>query len=295
MLETVREFGRLRLADTGEEKAARSALRQWAIGYALRHGERTLGREQFAAIDALRAEETSLADELRAAIADGDRRALVQLHAALGLYWTLRGEHLRMLVLAQAVTEALRDWEPPPDVAGETRAVVAITLSNLLMTRAESDPSLTEALRRLGPGGGDDAYQSRLPGLVRVLLAFDPGDEDVSRRRLERLAADGDRATAVTACQWLGQLRENSGDPDGAMRTAERTLELTRDEDGPWASAMPHSLLAELSMQTGDREAAVRHARAALPTMVRLGAAAARTSTGSPARSGPRPPTRTAR
>ena len=46
------------------------------------------GRDQFAAIDALSAEETNLADELRGAIADGDRGSLVQLLAALGLFWT---------------------------------------------------------------------------------------------------------------------------------------------------------------------------------------------------------------
>ena len=34
MLETVREFGRMRLTDAGEDSAARAALRRWAVGYA---------------------------------------------------------------------------------------------------------------------------------------------------------------------------------------------------------------------------------------------------------------------
>jgi hypothetical protein len=45
-----------------------------------------------------------------------------------------------------------------------------------------------------------------------------------------------------------------------------------RDEDGPWANAMPHGLLAQLTMDAGDRAAAAEHARTALPVMRRIGA-----------------------
>ena len=67
MLETVREFGQLRLADAGEETAARAAQRRWAAAYARHHGARIPSRDQFAAIDAIAAEEVNLADELRGA------------------------------------------------------------------------------------------------------------------------------------------------------------------------------------------------------------------------------------
>jgi predicted ATPase len=77
MLETVREFGRMRLADVGEEADARAAQRRWAAAYSRHHGALVPSRGQFAAIDALAAEEVNLADELRAAIADGDRGSLV--------------------------------------------------------------------------------------------------------------------------------------------------------------------------------------------------------------------------
>ena len=73
MLETVREFGRMQLAAAGEEPSARAAQRGWATGYASAQQAGITGAGQFAAIDALGAEETNLADELRAAIADGDR------------------------------------------------------------------------------------------------------------------------------------------------------------------------------------------------------------------------------
>ena len=286
MLETVREFGRLQLAAAGEEASASAAQRSWAAGYASAHQAGLTGAGQFAAIDALGAEETNLADELRGAMADGDRDSLVQLLAPLGLLWTMRGEHLRLVVLAGAVAEAVRGWQPPPDLASAARAAAAVTLNNSMMIGGgEADGPLMVLLRQLGPGPGGDVY---LSGLIRVLLAYDPADiasfphrfaADAADwpapgfpERLAALAADPDRHTAAAASQWLGHERENAGDPAGAIEAAQRVLALFRDEDGPWSRAMPHGLLAELTMQTGDYAAAVEHALAALPVMQRIGA-----------------------
>jgi predicted ATPase/DNA-binding SARP family transcriptional activator len=271
MLETVREFGLMRLAEAGEESAARASQRRWAAGYAREHGVRVGSRDQFAAIDALRAEETNLADELRGAIADGDRCSLVQLLSALAMFWTIRGEHGRLLVLAGAVTDAIGDWQPPPDLADEARSAVAVTLTNTLVTGAASSAPLRAVLERLGPDTGRIA---QLSGLVRVLLAYDPAETDSRAfiRRLERLADDRDQRTAVAASQWLSHMRENAGDAAGAIQAAQRTLTLIDPEDGPWAAVMPRTILAELTMHVGDRAAAIEHARAALPVMERIGA-----------------------
>jgi predicted ATPase/DNA-binding SARP family transcriptional activator len=287
MLETVREFGRMQLGQADEEASARTALRDWAAGYASAHQAGMTGPGQFAAIDAISAEETNLADELRGAIDDRDRGSLVQLLAALGLLWTMRGEHLRLVVLARAVAEALRGWQPPPDLAGPARIAVAITLNNSMMIGGdEADGPMMVLLRQLGPDPDGNAY---LSGLIRVLLAYDsagPGSfphrfaaDAVGRagptgfpERLAALAADPDRHTAAVASQWLGHERENAGDPAGALADIQRVLALTRDEDGPWSRAMPHGVLAELTMHVGDHAAAVGHALTALPVMQRIGA-----------------------
>ena len=287
MLETVREFGWLQLAAAGEDASARAAQRSWAVGYASAHEAGLKGTGQFAAIDALSAEETNLADELRGAIADGDRDSLVQLLAALGLFWTMRGEHLRLVALAGAVAEAVRGWLPPPDLANAARAAIAITVNNSMMIGGgEADGPMMALLRQLGPDPGGNVY---LSGLVRVLLAYDSDDTggfphrsaaDAAdcggtpgfAERLAALAADPDRHTAAAASQWLGHERENAGDPAGAIEDAQRVLALVRDEDGPWSRAMPHALLAELTMHIGDHAAAVEHALTALPVMQRIGA-----------------------
>ena len=269
MLETVREFGRMQLTQAGEESTAGAAQRRWAVGYANAQQSRMTGATQFAAVDALAAEETNLADELRAAMADGDRDSLVQLLAALSLFWTMRGEHIRVLVLAEAVVTALRDWQPPPELADATRAALAVTVNNTLLTGGASSGALLALLRRLGPAQDSNLY---LAGAVRVLLASDPADPCASLERVERLTADSDRHVAAAASQWLSHERENSGDPAGAFKAAQRALALARDEDGPWARAMAHSQLAELAMHLGDHAAGVAHARSGLPVMRRLGA-----------------------
>src|SRR6202012_2086189 len=172
MLETVREFGRMQLKQAGQEASARGAQRRWATGSASAHQAGMTGAGQFAAVDALSAEETNLADELRGAVADGDRDSLVQLLAALGLLGPRRGEPLRLVVLARAVAEAVRGWLPPPDLANAARAAVAITLNNAMMIGGgEADGPMMALLRQLGPGPGANVY---LSGLVRVLLAYDP-------------------------------------------------------------------------------------------------------------------------
>jgi hypothetical protein len=245
------------------------------------------GPGQFGAIDALSAEETNLADELRGAIADGDRDALVQLLAALGLFWSMRGEHLRLIALAGAVAEAVCGWLPPPDLANAAGLAAAIILNNSMMIGGrEADGPLMDLLRQLGPDPGGNVY---LSGLVRVLLAYDSaGTGNYPHQfaadgatgagatgfaeRLVALAADPDRHTAAAASQMLGHERENAGDPLGAIEATERVLALVRDEDGPWSRAMLHGLLADLTMHVGDHAAAVEHARIALPVMQRIGA-----------------------
>jgi hypothetical protein len=269
MLETVREFGRMQLVDAGEDREARAALRRWAVGYASDHGARLNGPGQYAAIDALGDEEINLADELRDSLADDDHGTLVQLLSALAMFWTMRGEHVRLLVLADAVADAICDWQPPPQLREATSAATALMLSNIIMGGSQRFGQLQALLRRLGT---DVGAHPQVSGLARVMLVCDPGDQNVFVRGLEQLADDPDCDTAVAACHWLSNMRENAGDLVGATEAAQRALALAGDGYGPWLVAMPRAMLAQLRMHAGDRVAAVEHAQAALPVLQRLGA-----------------------
>jgi predicted ATPase/DNA-binding SARP family transcriptional activator len=266
MLETVREFGRMQLVDAGEDADARAARRRWATACAERHGVRLFSPDQFAAIDAVGAEELNLADELRDAIADGDPGALVQLLHALGILWTVRGEHARLLALAAAIADTIDGWAPPPELEHAARVATAIALTSVIIVRDDRSGPIRELLVRLGPGQADP----RIAGLVRMLLAYDPADPATFDARIERLAADPDPWVALPARQWLSHLRENAGDPLGAMEASESALALVDRNDGPWSPAILHTQIAQLAAHLGDRDRAAEHANAALPVMERL-------------------------
>ena len=268
MLETVREFGRMQLIDAGEDAEAQAARRAWAIAYGTAHAGHLMGPSQFAGTDAIAAEEVNLTDELRGAIADGDRPAIVQLLAPLAMFWSIRGDHVRLLPLAVATSEAIGDWYPPPELADTTRAAISLVLSNGMIAGNQRSRQLHALLERLGPGTGD----ARLSGMVRVVLAFERSDPGAFRQALEELAEDPDRGTALAAGQWLCYARENAGDPLGAMHAGQRALELVTESDGPWQEAILRNQLAQLTMHFGDRTGASAHARAAIPIMHRLGA-----------------------
>ena len=268
MLETVREFGRLQLERAGEADEARAARRAWATAYADRHRAGLSNRDQFATIDAIAVEEVNLADELRDALADGDRRALVELLSVLGLFWTIRGEHGRLIGMTGAFADAFRDWQPPPELEDTARAALVMTMMGAMVTDDRRSAPIRELLARLGPGDGDP----RLTGMVSMLLAYDRADPAGFLSRLERLANDPDSHVAAPARQMLAHARENVGDPAGAVEAAMGALALVRDDDGPWTAALLHTRLADLTVNLGDTAAADDHARAALPVMERLGA-----------------------
>jgi len=268
MLETVREFGSMQLVDTGEDGVAYAKRRQWAVAYASRHAAPLFTPDQFSAIDAVAAEEVNLTDELRDAISDSDAEAVTELLTALGVFWTVRGEHARLLVLLNAVAELLGDWTPPVELEDAARTAAAITVTNAMMIVDERSSPLRRLLTRLGPG--DTA--PRIAGLVRVLLAYDPDHVDSFESRLAKLAEDPDPFVAQPACTWLSHVHENAGDPAGAVEAAQRALALSGLDTGPWSAAMLHNQLAGLTMHLGDRRTTVEHAQAALPVMERVGA-----------------------
>ena len=169
MLETVREFGRMQLTDAGEDGAGRAALRRWAVGYARAQNARLTTAEQFAAVDALAEEDTNLADELRSAIADGDPATVVELMAALGMFWMMRGEHVRVLVVTDAVFDAIGDWDPPPELRDAIHSATAIMMANSMVGGSE----------RLDPDAGDAAAAGRRIGRSAAVRA---GHRDAGRR-----------------------------------------------------------------------------------------------------------------
>ncbi|PWN02753.1 transcriptional regulator [Nocardioides silvaticus] len=265
MLETVREFGRTRLAEVGEEAAARVAHRAWAVAFAREHGQRIFSLDQYDAIDRMEAEENNLADALRQALAEPAPEAVVTLFAGLGAYWSLRGDHARVILLVAPLLHALRDWTPPAEHADEARATWSMALINSSMASLPETEEVFALLRALGP----DASSPALRAMVLVTLAVGPGEDPAVARSL---LDDPDPQVRAITLQWLGREAENAGDPEAAIEHGEQALTLVDDAQGPWSRAILHAQLAGLHAQFGKADATEAHLRQALPVLWRIGA-----------------------
>lgn len=268
MLETVREFGRMRLREAGEEAPARAAQRAWATAYAVENGRVLFTSAQFAAVDALRAEEGNLADLLRRALGEADPATTVQLLAGLGALWSIRGEHSRLLVHLDAICEVITVWAPPPHLVEVTRGAMLITLMNSMVTDRRVEP-VRDLLHTLPVGATTDP---RLAAMAKVLFVCHTGDGAEMYRRLAELRRSHDPYTAFMATQMSVYIMENAGEVNGAIEAAERTLTMLPEDEGPWLAAMVRTALAHLVMRLGDHRRAVGHARTAIPVLSRLGA-----------------------
>ncbi|RNL62109.1 transcriptional regulator [Nocardioides marmoriginsengisoli] len=266
MLETVREFGRMQLVDADEDVRAAEAHRRWAVDLCLREGAAIFGAGQFEAVDALRAEESNLADVLRQALVAADPVTVVQVLSALGCFWSILGDHARVIVLADAVTSVVGGWQPPDELAAVTRVALVMTLNNAMIGSSEQSEQIRAVLRELGPGEDDP----RIAATVQVVLAFDPSDLDGFLGAMAEFGRSADRNLAMMAEQMRSHALENSGEPAEALAAAEHALALARPEDGPWLPAILHTQIAQLMIQRGDRDGAVLHAREAIPTLERL-------------------------
>lgn len=271
LLETVREFGRLRLAQAGEVETTDLRLRAWATGLAGVTGSRIHGPDQIEAMADLRAEEGNLLDVLGRALdatTAPDPALVVTLAAALFSLWTIQGDHLRVVAIAESVEAAVSSAELPPDSLDDLRTVLTALIVNTLIFSTNHSEAGLARLVELGPG-----TEPRLAALVRVSLVLSrvPGFGDPSA--FEELCASPDVPTRRAALQWSAQLHENAGDLGAAIRGCEAALELCDDSEGPWGRALIRSQLAGLAAHIGDYEMAQRYAELALPDMTRLGAA----------------------
>jgi predicted ATPase/DNA-binding SARP family transcriptional activator/tetratricopeptide (TPR) repeat protein len=266
MLETVREFGRMRLAEQGEDEAAHDALVSWARDLCEDASRRIYTRDQIDVVDMLLVEEVNLADVLRRAIADGDQRTVAIVFAALGTYWTIRGDHPRVFTLTGAVDAALDGYEPRPDEVDAALGAAAITVVNGSLASV-SDPAASRSLLRVY---AEAATDPQLQALALVLGQGNPLLPGAPAGELASLADHPDKRVSSVALLWLSHLYENSGDPDRALSCATAALEMTDDDVGPWNAASLRTLLAGLHAQVGNHREVEALARQALPVLERL-------------------------
>lgn len=231
MLEIVREFALERLAEAGEEEAARDAHAAWFLALAEDAAPRLRGPQQLAILDRLDLEHPNLRAALGWLQQRGDREQAIRLGGALGHFWRARGhlsEGRRWLddlvgLESREITssESQRSRAKAANWAGTlawaqgdfAHALSCHELSLALYRRAGDERGVAFTLNHLGvmaKYGGDFARAGQLYAdcLARFSAASDPWGVALAKTRLGVLALDSGKLEsaetllAESLAQW---------------------------------------------------------------------------------------------
>ncbi|MBD5787708.1 hypothetical protein IF650_16210 [Cellulosimicrobium terreum] len=269
MLETVREFGALRLAESGIEDEARGAVGRWAARLAQRRAEDLVGGDQVAALAELHGEQDNLLFALRQAVRAEDPAVVVRVFVALAAVWAMRGAEDQAAGLTGTVLEVVTGWTVPDEDVQATVLALAVGAASAAFGRPESSARSLGRLRRLLRR---DGVGHRTRAFVGLLLLRSPGELPAM---LERLRDDEDPVVVLLACFMTAQTTENDGRMAETRVWALRTHELAVARGDVMSRAMSTMFLASCASEAGDAAEAERWTRLARPDLVALGAAGA--------------------
>lgn len=262
MLETLREYGTDRLAETGDL----GTVRDLAVGYfaqlMARCDPQLRGPGQLAAMRVISAEYDNALAALRRRCDTGDAPGAVALALNLTWYWHILGRHPDAAYwLAEAL--AVPGGEPTPD----RDCAHAIYLINRVDTR----PGMT------AKGAEDDQAQIReladrllaypeLPGpqgaLTALTLAF-LQEEETAFAIIEHLADGDDVWLSGLARMFRAQFAENAGELDKMRTDVEAALACFRQAGDRWGQATALPMRAQLRQYDDDLDGALADLREA--------------------------------
>jgi predicted ATPase len=266
LLETIREFGRMQLVDSGDDVFAEQGLTAWATELAWQAARRLNTPEQVATMALVREEEGNLVDVLRRSLAGGETPAVTALFGVLAQFWMVEGSHAKVMSLNSAVVELLLSAPTPAALADGVRVCLTLAGTNEMIFQGKLREPLLARLRGLGPGSNP-----QVAPMVRVVVECF-GTTDIQLDRLLELAEEPDPNVARVALLWASHSYENLGNLSAARAAAGRALALCDDANGPWMRGVLSAMVSSLAFQAGDLIEAAHYARAALPILRALGA-----------------------
>ncbi len=259
-LETIREFGSLRLQEAGRLEDARAAQEAWAAALAERHASVFVTARQYETVDLLLREENNLTDVLRRALARRDGDLVARLVSTLGSLWTVTGNNPRIFAVADAAVDALVDWDPPTHLRSAAHEAAGILIIHLSWMPSRPYDDLASAMGRWG--------EPTTPWGRAAHTMFVRDDGDVVDRLVARAELEAEPVVAAMLYMWAALTCENSGETARAAENAR--LGLGVGELTPYLAASLHAELSQLAMVTGDHREAARHAELAWPPLMRM-------------------------
>ena len=257
LLETVREYGRERLAASGETAAVRSRHLAWYAALAERAAPELLRSDQAAWLDRLEREHDNVRTAVEWALTDGDVEAGLRLAAAIWRFWYGRGYFAE----GRALLDALLERGTPAPAATRAAALASAgSLASELGDYAAGCARLEEALE-IYRSVGDDREAAVVLNLLGI-AAFSQGKVERARdlygQSLATRRATGDQWGTALCLHNLGRLAYHRGEYDEASNLMETSLTIFRSLDDQQHVAMALINLGSAAIRVGDHELARR-------------------------------------
>jgi predicted negative regulator of RcsB-dependent stress response len=245
LLETVRQYARDRLLETGAAEAARARHRDHFLAFAEAAEAKLTGPEQAAWYERLEIEHDNLRAALEWSLADPEgAEAGLRLVGALGRFWEVRGHIAEGWVLATSMLTrpGAERRTPARAKALYTAAALAALQYNFEVVTRHVDESLA-----IYQEAGDRAGEAAL--LMASSFRFFHADAATARANLERSLAlrreMGDLPGVAECLIHLGDLAWSQGEAAAAQRLMEEALGLNRRLGNSYGVARTLRSLAE--------------------------------------------------
>lgn len=245
MLETVREFGAIKLADAGESAAVQQSMFRWAEAFCLENYPQLDGPAQLESYRLIELEHDNLLAILRLAVAAEHPDTVVSVFAVLAQFWTMRGNHSEVATFGEMILAVTARYSPDAahtDVAAASLISLA-TIFSVTNDRAAA-PALS-GLRKILRSGAP--LRPRLGAIAGFLLA--PGGPTGAIGHLESMRHSADDSVALVGSLVVSQLAENDGDFERADEAGRTAWSIASARGDVWAASMAASMVAQLASQ----------------------------------------------
>lgn len=267
MLETIREYGRERLAEAGETEQLRLAHADHMLALATGQEPRMRQADQLDAMRLLNAEHDNLHAAARGAIEAGDARTAFALVARLGWYWWLSGHRSEGANVARDVLAMTGEMDPEDEALVYTFAAL-----NGLEGAADIDEvkGWFQEADRLAAQPGHRHPALRLIGALTAI--YISRAQERSFELVEVLYNDPDPWLRATAKMMAAQVRLNYGQSAELAETEMReALDGFRALGERWGLGFTLSSLGDMAAARGDFSQAVRWQEEALALVREVG------------------------
>jgi predicted ATPase/DNA-binding SARP family transcriptional activator len=267
MLETIREYGRERLAEAGETESQRMALARWLLTLATAAEPELRAADQLLWLRRLGDEHDNLHAATRAAIDAGDRATAAAFVARLGWYWWLRGHRMEGAGLAFEVAGMPGDADREDLALTHTFAAINGLEGALTIETVQEQFFAAQA-----NGAGPHASHPALRLLGPLSAIFDNPSVDGGFGMVEPLFEDPDPWLRAMSKMIVAHLRLNFGQ-SGAAAIADMHDALAgfRAVGERWGIGFTLSALGDLVAAEGDFAQGVRLQREAIALVREVG------------------------